>query len=130
VQQELKEDLDLLQTRHLRVLEKFHEAQQLTPTIQELRQSSTRVPEGKTASELDQLAYGTKLQDALIKAEILPEGALENLGLIRRTNIHQVLLAAATDLADRVTLTPGGDMPGKEKEKKVYVELGLKTQGK
>lgn len=130
VQQELKEDLDLLQTRHLRVLEKFYEAQQLTPTIQELRQSSTRVPEGKTAPELDQLAYGTKLQDALIKAEILPEGALENLGLIRRTNIHQVLLAAATDLADRVTLTPGGDMPGKEKEKKVYVELGLKTQGK
>jgi hypothetical protein len=130
VQQELKEDLDLLQTRHLRVLEKFHEAQQLTPTIQELRQSSTRVPEGKTASELDQLAYGTKLQDALIKAEILPENALENLGLIRRTNIHEVLLVAAPELADRVTLTRGSDMPGKEKEKKVYVELGLKTQDK
>jgi Domain of Unknown Function (DUF748). len=130
VQQELKAELDLLQTRHLRVLENLYEAQQLTPTIQELRQTFTRVPEGKTAPELDQLAYGTKLQDALIKTEILPENTLENLGLIRRTKIHEALLAAAPDLAERITLTPGGDMPGKEKEKKVYVELGLKTRGK
>jgi hypothetical protein len=130
VQLELDEELDLLEEHHLKVLENFYESQQLTPPLPDLRQKYTRIPEGKTAPELDQLAYGTNLRNALVKTETLPEGALVNLGAVRQTHIHQVLLAAAPELAERVTLTPGGEMPGKEKEKKVYVELGLKTLDK
>lgn len=123
-QTQLKEELDLLNPRHLKVLEKWYETQHLNPTLSELRAQSN----GKAASESDPLAYGTALQAALIKAEVLPENALENLGLLRRSRIHEILLAAAPELEKRITLTPGGDMPGKEKEKKVYVELGLETR--
>lgn len=130
VQQELDEELDLLEPRHVHALEKLYEAQQLTPATQALRQKYTRIPEGKTAPELDQLAYGTNLKNALVKNEVLPENALINLGAVRQTHIHQAVLTAAPELAERVTLTPGGEMPGKEKEKKVYVELGLKTLDK
>lgn len=128
VQQQLDEELDLLEPRHLRTLEKLYEDQQLTPATPALRQKYLRTPEGKTALELDQLAYGTNLRNALVKNEILPEDALINLGAARRTHIHQVILAAAPELAERVALTPGGEMPGKEKEKKVYINLGLVTQ--
>jgi len=127
LEQQLGDELDLLEKGHIKVLENFYESQQLNPSLSDLRQKYTRVPEGKTAAELDQLAYGDNLRTALIKAESLPPGALQNLGALRQVNIHQALLAFAPELAARITLTPGGEMPGEEKEKKVYINLGLVT---
>lgn len=130
VQQELDEDLDFLEKRHIKTLENLFEAQQLTPTLKELRQQFTRSADGKAPAELDQLAYGNHLQNALVKIEILPTDALDNLALQRRTHIYDALLAFAPELAERVTQGEIRDMPGKEKEKKVYIDLGLQTLAK